>query len=48
MLCHTPTLALLMGATQPGRPPSIGSLDHETLPLRCPVSYTHLTLPTSG
>ena len=35
MLCHTTMMAFLAGITQPGRPNTVGHVDHETMPIRC-------------
>ncbi len=35
MDCHTMVMAMSLGIVEPGRPVSIGSVDHATLPLRC-------------
>ena len=35
MECHTMMIAMSLGVAQTDRPTSIGSIDHETLPLRC-------------
>lgn len=35
MGCHTMMIATALGAAQTDRPTSLGSIDHETLPLRC-------------
>lgn len=48
MGCHTMMIATALGVAQTDRPTSLGSIDHETLPLRCSPRRTSPTSAPPG
>ena len=48
MGCHTMMIATALGVAQTDRPTSLGSIDHETPPLRCSPRRTSPTSAPPG